>query len=55
MSTPEEIARKVMNLEPHERLRLAAELLLERRPHLALAIIRKVDEELSAVLRVDRE
>lgn len=44
------LADEINKLEPHARLRLAADLLEQRRPHLAHAIANKVVTELGAVL-----
>lgn len=48
--TPEELAERIEEMSPPDRLRLAAELLEERSPFLALSLVRKVELELSTAL-----
>lgn len=50
-----DLAARVEALSPPDRLRLAAGLLEERQPDVALTLIRKVEMELSAVLLLGRK
>lgn len=50
MSTPEELAAQIRALSAPDRLRLAADLMEQRRGDLAWPIIREVSEALGAVI-----
>lgn len=48
----EELAKRIAMMDPHEKLVIASELLVAKRPHLALAIVRQVEGDLTLVLNI---